>query len=377
MKILFVSHDAAPHGAQILLLNLLRWFKDQQVFSLELLLKEGGVLEPDFARVAPCRVWQKPFSVTQRLLSLVRTSDIVKLYKRDIDLIYSNTITNGDLLEILTTLGCPVITHVHELENYIHHIGKDRFDKVKRYTHLFVAASHAVKANLIANHGIAEERVKVVHAFIPTARFSAEQLSRSREEVRRGLSIPADAFVVGGSGTIDWRKSPELFVQLAGYMKRVAPNRKLYFLWVGGHTSWELEYDVNKLGLDTIRFVTHVANTAEYYNAMDLFALVSRIDPYPLVCLEAASLGKPVICFDRAGGMPEFVEHDSGFVVPYLGIAEMADKIVTLYDDPVLCRQLGESAQQKVRVRHDVSVAGSDIAGIIKECIENFPSRGR
>ena len=39
-------------------------------------------------------------------------------------------------------------------------------------------------------------------------------------------------------------------------------------------------------------------------------------DPYTLVCLEAAALEKPYVCFEGAGGSPEFVEEDCGFVVP-------------------------------------------------------------
>jgi len=370
-KVLFLGHDAAPHGAQILLLNLLRWFAENRSFPFEILLKEGGVLEADFAQTAPCRIWQKPVSLRNRILSLMGDRELLQTYGKRIGLVYSNTITNGDLLEMLSPLGCPVISHVHELENYIHMLGRKNFDKVKRCTSLFIAASHAVKENLVANHGIPDERVRVVHSFIPAASFSTSSLRRSREELLRELGIPETAFVVGGCGTTDWRKSPELFVQLAGFLKRSAPTSEIYFLWVGGHTTWELEYDVKKLGIDTIRFVPHVANTADYYQAMDLFALVSRIDPYPLVCLEAASLGKPILCFDRAGGMPEFVEDDCGYVVPYLGIDAMAEKILFLHDNRDICRQLGTNGQDKVRERHDVSVAGSEIAGIIKEYVSS------
>jgi hypothetical protein len=38
------------------------------------------------------------------------------------------------------------------------------------------------------------------------------------------------------------------------------------------------------------------------------------------VCLEAAALGKPIICFGDAGGMPEFIEEVCELVVPYLDI---------------------------------------------------------
>jgi glycosyltransferase involved in cell wall biosynthesis len=61
----------------------------------------------------------------------------------------------------------------------------------------------------------------------------------------------------------------------------------------------------------------------KYFAAFDVFALVSREDPFPVVCLEAASLGKPIVCFNSSDGEKEFVENDCGFVVPDLDIEIM------------------------------------------------------
>ena len=59
---------------------------------------------------------------------------------------------------------------------------------------------------------------------------------------------------------------------------------------------------------------------SDYFSIFDVFALMFREDPFPLVCLEAALLEKPNLCFARAGGASELVESDSGFVVPYLDL---------------------------------------------------------
>jgi len=368
MKVLFISHDASRNGAQILFLNLLRWLKKTKDIDFEILLKQGGELENEFAALAKSRLFSKPTGVKQKFFNIGKNVDtLLSEYKKSgFGLIYSNTITNGDLLEYLSPLKIPVITHVHELENYIVSCGEQNFAKVDKYTTLYIVASNAVKENLVVKHGVRDDRVKVVHAFIPTENYSILNVTMSREKVMTELSIPSDAFVVGSSGTTDWRKSPDLFLQLAGYVKRNCPGRPIFFLWVGGELSWELNYDIEKLGLDNIRFVKHTANTADYFNCMDIFALVSRIDPYPLVCLEAASMGKPVICFDKAGGMPEFVESDCGLVVPYLSLEEMSAKIMMLYEDRNLLVKLGLQAQKKVRERHDVQVAGNEILALIK-----------
>ena len=55
-------------------------------------------------------------------------------------------------------------------------------------------------------------------------------------------------------------------------------------------------------------FVGEHRRPAELFCGCDVFALSSREEPMGLVALEAAMVGKPIVCFAEAGGMPDFVE---------------------------------------------------------------------
>jgi glycosyltransferase involved in cell wall biosynthesis len=107
---------------------------------------------------------------------------------------------------------------------------------------------------------------------------------------------------------------------------------------------------------DSVQWTGEVANPLDYFACFDAFALVSREDPFPLVCLEAALLEKPVICFAGAGGAPELVEEDSGFVVPYLDLNAMADKLLLLSENEELRRKMGACGAVKVRNRFSLDV---------------------
>ena len=165
--------------------------------------------------------------------------------------------------------------------------------------------------------------------------------------------MPDDAVLIVGGGTASWRKGTDLFIHLA---RAVCQRRsRAYFAWIGGGSTWEFEHDVRVCGLaERIRFTGAVVKPADYLAAADIFVLTSREDPYPLVCLEAAALGKPIVCFEGAGGAPEFVEEDCGFVVPYLDIMEMADRVVSLLDSPDCRLTFGSTARSKVAQRHDI-----------------------
>ena len=297
----------------------------------------------------------------------------MELSKENIDLIYANTVLSGSVLEFLSQFNCPVICHVHELEYIIrYYVGLEEFERVKRYSNQFIAVSEAVKSNLVENHNIAPEKIEVIYGFIPTISVDLDNIRQTRKQLSEQLNIPHDAKIVCASGTFDWRKGAELFIQLAHSTYKHDLNNPIYFLWVGGASSGErfsqLKYDINKLGLERyVHFLGVQTNPLNLFAVCDVFVLMSREDPYPLVCLEAASLGKPIICFDKAGGEKEFVEDDCGFVVPYLDIEAMALKIKDLLNSPDLCQCFGQRAQQKVQERHHVDIAGSQVLKLIKQ----------
>lgn len=388
-KVLFISHDALRTGAPIIFLNFLRWFKANSDIPFQILLKDGGPLESEFAAIAPTSIFN-PKQPTQRsLLSRIlgrlgfqldpmqihQNRLRAKLAQDNIGLIYANTITNGEVLEFLSSLQCPVVCHVHELGHWINHrVKSENLDQVKQFTQHYIAVSKAVQKNLIENQEISEQNISIVYASIPIQPQSPQEIQQQREKVCRQLNLPLDAKIVCASGTIDWRKGPDLFIQLARTVLKQSPGQAVYFLWVGGRKDGiqyaQLQHDIHNTDLkEQVFFLGEQVKPLEYFAACDIFALMSREDPYPLVCLEAASLGKPIVCFDRSGGEPEFVEDDCGFVVSYLDIETMAAKVLTLINSPDLCQRLGANARRKVEERHNIEVASAQIDQLINQSL--------
>jgi glycosyltransferase involved in cell wall biosynthesis len=382
-KILFISHSAGRTGAPMVLLHLLKWLKANTEISFEILLREGGAWEPEFCKLAPTyRVggWRPPRSLkglARRIFPRQRggaaRADLARLSaRRDWGLIYSNTITNGGILEAMQRAGCPVISHVHELNYWIERSGSENWEQVKRRSTHYIAAAEAVRYNLVEAHGIGAQKISVVHEFIPAN--GGQAAKTSAEQIRKKLGIPAGAFVLGGSGAEFWRKGRDLVVHLLMSVKRRSPRRDVHFVWVGNKgsstESYELWNDLRQSG-----FAGHyhdageVENPGDYFSALDAFVLLSREDPFPLVCLEAALLGKPILCFRGAGGCPELVEEDAGFVVPYLDLETMADKVTLLAHSADLGERLGNRAAKKVKELYSLEATAPKLLNIINQCI--------
>jgi glycosyltransferase involved in cell wall biosynthesis len=379
-RVLFISHEATRTGAPILLLHLVKWLKANSDLSFDIMLRDGGVLEPDFSAIAPVTNLKAGRSAATNWLprgssrvGLRQTAErfyfhrLKKvLLRKDFGLVYANTVINGDILEFFSDLRCQVLCHVHELEWG----NTERFQQVKEYTSHYIAVSEAVQQNLVANHNIPEDKIDTVHEFIPVAVSQDIDLERVRHEVLQKLNIPANAMIVGASGTLEWRKGPDLFVQLARSIRERQPSKPIHFVWIGGESGrlsfGQLMHDVAHAGLEGyVHFVGSQPDPLTYFAACDVFAMISREDPFPLVLLEAASLGKPIVCFDGSGGAKEFVEDDCGYVIPYLDVELMAVRVNELLASKEVRDRFGRRAVEKVLQRHDVTVAAPKILNII------------
>ncbi|HEX8246996.1 MAG TPA: glycosyltransferase family 4 protein [Pyrinomonadaceae bacterium] len=386
-KILFITPGASRAGGNVFLFNFLKWFEQNSDVPFLTVYGHGGELEEDFKNLSKAfkfdyepRAENFYSRTTSALFRRVKWRERLlarNIAQENINLIYANAVTNHRILAAFPHLRAPLITHCHELESVIHRTGLAGFEQTKKRTSHFIAVSEAVRKNLVENHRIPFEKISLQYGFIPIENFSALELAQKNKKIRRELGIPENAFVVGASGTMYWRKAPELFVQIAAAVHRRNREIPIYFVWVGGAEKgdfrfFEMEYDVVKLGLEKyVRFLEHKPNPMDYFAALDVFAMVSREDPFPLVCLETASLGKPVICFAGAGGMPEFVEDDCGFVVPYLNVEGFAERISELYANPILREKMGAAAARKVRERHDILTSAPGIVEIINKVLNS------
>ena len=381
-KVLFITPGASSAGGNKFLLNFLKWFRQNSEIPFSLLYGYGGDIEKDFREIAkdiykfyPENDFggfaRKAVAGIAKHFKINENAIKAKIRRDNIKLIYSNSVINRELLSLVSGLSVPVVSHCHELETVIQMCGIDEFKKVKARTSHFVAVSDSVRRNLIENHDLPDKMIEVIDEFVPVEDLSEEQIRSNSVFVRRKFGIPENAFLVGGSGTLNWRKAPEIFIQTAYALSKKLPDAPIYFLWIGGAEAgdfslFEAKFDVNKLGLERrVFFLEHQKDPMVYYSALDVFTLVSREEPFGLVCLEAASAGKPVICFENSGGSEEFVENGCGFTVPYLDTDRLAEKIIELYQDRELVSLTGARAAAKVREKYDISHLAPRMVDII------------
>ena len=87
----------------------------------------------------------------------------------------------------------------------------------------------------------------------------------------------------------------------------------------------------------------------EAYVAVDVFALLSRHEPWGVVVNEAAACGLPLVLSDRVGAAPDLLrEGENGFLVPVDDAPAAADALRKLVDAEVR-RSLGARSAEIAR----------------------------
>ena len=90
----------------------------------------------------------------------------------------------------------------------------------------------------------------------------------------------------------------------------------------------------------------------------------------PMVILEAMSHGLPVIA-SRIGGLAELVEDGvTGFLFEPGNVEDLADKMKLLWENPDLCRQMGEAGREKAIREYSEDVYYKRLMAVYKKAIE-------
>ncbi len=329
MNLLVIGHEASANGATTTLLNLIKQLKKEgNGFSFAFIFNEGGSVADEFKKLGPCLFLHQvnpplPFFRLQRF----RKKKMIRWAQRQqpFDLIFANTVATIDhALRLKSKLNIQTWLYVHEMRVMIQQIWGKRQLPLHKVDY-WLTASDKVTSVLNKNYSVSREKI---YTFYECVEFPEAKTALDGRDI-----------IIGGSGFVHWRKSPDLFLQVAHKIHKRQSDIK--FEWIGGVDSLKkpiLENELDKLGLqDVFTWHGHIAEPHDIVANWHLFLLVSREDPFPLAALEAMDAGVPVLLWKDSTGIEEISPEE--MMVPYLDIDSMAEKALRLCSMDALSRK--------------------------------------
>lgn len=100
-----------------------------------------------------------------------------------------------------------------------------------------------------------------------------------------------------------------------------------------------------------LRMLGYQHDVARWLRAADIFALPSHFEGLPMSVIEAMLTGLPVVATDISGCREQVVDGETGFLVPPMQVAGLADALARLADDAPLRQKMGVAGLLRARQR--------------------------
>ena len=380
-RILLVNNSADVYGASRCLLRLAKLL-DRTKFEPVVLMPEHGPLENELraAQIQTIifpelsvidRSVLRPWPLVRFALNLPRSVFALRriITGQRIGLVHTNT---GVMLApgfAARLAGVPHVWHI-----------RDWFQEFRGFWKIYARCIRALSARIVAVSGAVAGQfpesygVDVVHDGIDVGEFDlADAAAGAKFRVEHGVG---DSPVAGCVGRIKLvRKGQEVLLQAAALLKRRGVQARYLIVgspYPGNESHLEKLHEIVRdagMGADVV-FTGELLDPRPAYAAMDVFVLPSaQTEPFGGVVTEAMCMRLPVVATNIGGPVEQVLDGETGYLVPPLDPAALADRLETLFRDADMRKRFGEAGRQRARQSFRLTEMMKKIERIYDECL--------
>ena len=189
---------------------------------------------------------------------------------------------------------------------------------------------NAKKLSLGKRNGTKGKVYKIDSVGIDLAKYHS--ISVTKEEKRKELGIPRDAFLLVSVGELNWNKNHTVVVEALGRLKK---ENLHYFICGEGIEKVPLLEQAKRLGIEKqVTLAGFREDIPEILHIADGMVFPSLREGLGVVAIEAMASGVPVIALDNRGTREYMQDGVNGYVVWDNTAKEIAKAIQKLYQLP-------------------------------------------
>jgi len=282
---------------------------------------------------------------------ILKVKAVWKLFKlinkHKIEIIHTDGPRNTLYAGIVATIkNIPLIWHVRASN-------QDLYDQIlKRLSSKIILVADALQSRFkLKDH---DQKFVTIHNGVDLSIFRPQEIDKS---VRQKYNIDNNELLISVAARIERLKGQKYLIEACGKLKNKIKD--FHILLAGEVTDFsylrECQDKAAEFGIkDRVIFAGQLKNVSQILNATDIFVLPSLFEAFPRSVIEAMAAGKPVIATNVGGCSEAFDDKISGFLVPAMDSAALADKILLLAKNRNLRERIGSEARCRVEKMFEV-----------------------
>ncbi len=365
INMLQIVNGLAIGGGELKLLELARSL-DKKKFNITVCsVGQGGPLKGDFEKLGI-----KVF-VIQKLhkYDFTQIFKIVKIMRQERIDIVQTTLLYADIIgayaaalaRVPVVISWEVVSGFYGLKHILaYRLALKKIDRI-------VTVSNAIREIMIQERKVNPEKIQTIHYGIDTGKFRPDK--KRQLQLKRELGIKDHDIVLGSVARLAIEKGHVYIVEAAEKIVEAHPRVKFVFVGDGPLYS-DLVAKIRSKNLqDHFLFLGFRKDIPDLLGIFDVFILASLFEGFSNAVLEAMASSKPVIATAMWGTLESVVDNVTGYLVRPQDPAAIAEKVISLLDNPAQIRQMGEEGRKRVDRYFSLDVQLSQFEKLYDDCI--------
>ena len=245
------------------------------------------------------------------------------------------------------------------VEGYDVHLLKKKFycclDRItEKCVDKFIVVSEMLKDRLINGHKISEKKVEKIYNGIELNQYNKNVGRDLSDKLKSDFGLKPTDYIIGAIGRMVWQKGFKYLIHAIPKIALSMPQVKILFVG-DGPLLGSLEALGRNLGVDdNLIFTGFREDIKALLSIIDLLAIPSLLEGFPMITLEAMAMAKPIIGTSIDGISEQIENEDNGLLVPPKNSDALSEGIIRIFNDREFAEKISASGRKRVEKAYSI-----------------------
>lgn len=346
--IMFVIDGSQFGGGERVFLQLIAGLQD--CFHISVAASPGGVFESEVKKLGvpffPVNLRRQLSPTTVfRLRALIKAKkvDLIHSQGARVDFFCRLAVGMAGNCKLVCTVAAPVeVFNVNIFKKTIY-LSLDTMSSI--FVDKYIVVSEALKKRFLNKRRIHRGKIIKIYNGIES---DLEKRDDTQSGARDQWGISKETLLIGAIGRLVWEKGFIYLIEAMPMILKAVPCTKLILVGDGPIAN-ELKTRVSQLAIEEyVIFAGFSSEVKNILSIIDILAVPSLTEGFPMVTLEGMAMAKPIIATKIDGIMEQITDQEDGYLVSPRNTGQLAEAAIYMLKKPEEAERMGMAARQTV-----------------------------